>query len=567
MGSYGEGFALLLQAEGYDLSPLGLPLKARGTWGTRGGRLRLESPYGEAVLWGEELLRARVRLLGPYLEGEGTASSLGAALAFRAHYRQGGVAVEAQGEGGGPWRALRFRVAGEARVPYLGPVPFRGEVWTQGGVGYRLQGPVSLEGEGGRYRGSLDLPLALLGREGRVSGRFQGEGLRLHGEGEGVWAGLPFAFQGGYGEGFSLSLRYEGGEVALAGEEVLLNLWEVAPLAKALGVPLEGGVEARVSLRGEGEGRASLRYGEEALEATYRGRLLEVFLPGREVGLAWDWKTGEVRGLGGLRGEGSLRFRGFPKGEAEGRFAYRGVEVALSGPLEALDLRARYAQGPLGETLLSARLDLPALRGEGEVRHASGYAEGRARLSWQGGRYLLEGQLKGLRYLEQEGPFWLKGEGSRVEARWEAPLALGARYGGSLDLWAKGKGEVLGLQVVADLAYGPQGYRGTLEAQGRGLVLLGEGKGPLRLRLEGEGLPGRLEAEASLEGLSLSGEGRYAHALGQARLEAQARFAGSLSPWPWRGRGPWWGCPSASPTAPGGPGWRPSGRPRGSIWP
>ncbi|WP_093005474.1 translocation/assembly module TamB domain-containing protein [Thermus arciformis] len=521
LGGYGEGVSLLLQAEGYDLAPLGLPLKAWGTWGTKGGRLRLESPYGEASFLGEELLRARVRLLGPYVEGEGEVSPQGAALGFRARYLGEGVAVEAWGEGGGPWGDLRFQLAGEARLPYQKPLPFRGEVWTAGGVGYRLEGPVSLEGQGLRYRGRLDLPLALLGKEGRVLGSFQGEGLRLQGEGEGVWAGLPFAFQGGYGEGASLRLRFPGGEVAWRGEEVALDLKEVAPLAQALGVPLEGQAEARLSLRGEGEGKALLGYGGEVLEATYRGTSLRLFLPRRGVGLAWDWRTGEVEGLGEVQGGGLLRL---PPGKVEGRFAYRGLEVELSGPLGALDLRARYAEEALGETLLTARLDLLALRGEGEVRHASAYAQGQARLSWEGRRYLLEGRLRGLRYLEEEGPFRLEGEGERFEARWEAPLALGARREGGWTLWAKGKGEVLGFRVAADLAYGPGGYRGALEAEGRGLVLLGEGKGPLGLRLRGEGL----EAEATLEDLRLLGEARYAYALGQARLEARARLAGTL---------------------------------------
>ncbi|MCH1928191.1 hypothetical protein L6232_25695, partial [Shewanella sp. C31] len=71
------------------------------------------------------------------------------------------MAVRLAAAGGGPWDALSLDLQGEARVPYLEPVPFRGRVWHEAGVRYALQGPVRLEGEGLRYRGSFRLPFAL----------------------------------------------------------------------------------------------------------------------------------------------------------------------------------------------------------------------------------------------------------------------------------------------------------------------------------------------------------------------------------------------------------------------
>lgn len=70
------------------------------------------------------------------------------------------------------------------------------------------------------------------------------------------------------------------------------------------------------------------------------------------------------------------------------------------------------------------------------------------------------------------------GEGLKAVLSWEAPLALRAAYGEGLALALRGEGEVLGLKVRADLAYGPEGYRGGFSAVGPGLRL--EGRGPGR---------------------------------------------------------------------------------------
>jgi hypothetical protein len=179
-----------------------------------------------------------------------------------------------------------------------------------------------------RYRGHLDLPLTLLGKAGRLSGSFQGEGLKVAGEGEGSWAGLAFSWRGAHGDGLSLNLRLPGGEAHLEGREVVLALEEVAPLAKALGVSLTGKAWARLALSGEGEGEAALRLGQEALAATYRGTLLSLLLPERGLGLSWDWREGKLKGLGALEGEGAFRLGE----EASGAFRYRGWRWALRGP-------------------------------------------------------------------------------------------------------------------------------------------------------------------------------------------------------------------------------------------
>jgi hypothetical protein len=520
LGGYEGGLSLLLQAEGYDLTPFGLPARAFGTWGHRGGRMRLAASFGEALFQGEELLSARIRLSGPYLEGEGRVSPEGASLTFLGAYRAGGLEVRARGEGGGPWGDLRFQVLGEAQVPYLDPMAFGGEVRTAGGIRYRLLGPVSLEGEGVRYRGHLDLPLALLGKAGRLSGSFQGEGLKVAGEGEGSWAGLAFSWRGAYGDGPSLNLRLPGGEARLEGREVVLALEEVAPLAEALGVLLTGKAWARLALSGEGEGEAALRLGQEALAATYRGTLLSLLLPERGLGLSWDWREGKLKGLGALEGEGAFRLGE----EASGAFRYRGVEVGFAGPLSALKVQARYREEALGEAWLRGVVDLLALKGEGEVGYASAYAEGEGRFAFSGSCYEGEGRLRSLRYLVQEGPFRFSGEGLEAEALWEAPMAFSARYKDGLSLRARGRAEVEGFQVEADLAHGPEGYRGSLKAVGRGLEVRALGEGPLRFQVLGEGL----KAEGEASGLEVFGTLGFSRAWGKARLEAWGRFSGRL---------------------------------------
>ncbi|BAW01263.1 hypothetical protein TTMY_0859 [Thermus thermophilus] len=209
-GGYGEGLALSLAARGYDLAPFGLPARLWGEWGLEGGRLRVETPYGQAVLEGTALLRARLFLEGPYLEGKGRSFRRGFPCAFPAATGRAGWPWRGRGRGR-PLGALRFRLAGEARVPYLEPLPFRGEVEVADGVRYRLQGPLALEGEGAGYRGSFRLPFAFLGKAGEVRGSFRGEGLRLEGAGEGVYGELPFAFRGGLGKGFSSRSATPGG--------------------------------------------------------------------------------------------------------------------------------------------------------------------------------------------------------------------------------------------------------------------------------------------------------------------------------------------------------------------
>jgi hypothetical protein len=156
--------------------------------------------------------------------------------------------------------------------------------------------------------------------------------------------------------------------------------------------------------------------------------------------------------------------------------------------------------------------------------YASAYAEGEGRFAFSGSRYEGEGRLRSLRYLAQEGPFRFSGEGLEAEALWEAPMAFSARYEDGLSLWARGRAEVEGFQVEADLGYGPEGYRGSLKAVGRGLEVRALGEGPLRFQVLGEGL----KAEGEASGLEVFGTLGFSRAWGKARLEAGGRFSGRL---------------------------------------
>ncbi|WP_413217523.1 translocation/assembly module TamB domain-containing protein [Thermus oshimai] len=531
-GGYEGALRLDLRAEGLDLSPFGLLGKVSGAWGEGGGRLLWETPYGRLEALGHELLKARLRFQGPYGEGEGEASPEGLSARLEGGYRQGGVALRLEASGGGPWTALAFALKGRAEAPYLEPVDLEGRARLEGGrFRYALEGPIRLEGEGLGYRGAFRLPFRLLERVGALEGAFRGEGLKVSGEGEGVWAGLPFRFRGGYGEGAFLEVAYEGSHLRLLGDEVAFRL-DLGPLGKALGLPLGGRAEGALDLRGGGEAQGEVAYGGEAFRFRYGEGTLRLLW--REVGLAWTPGTGALQGLGALSGTGRLDLGGR---RLEGAFRYRDWELKVEGPWNALGLEARHAGEGLGETRLSARLDLLAQKGEGQLRHRSSYAEGALDLLWSGTGYRGQGFLRSLAYLEQEGPVELLGEGARVRATWHAPFALEARYEEGLHLHLKGQGAVEGVALQADLAYGPGGYRGGFRAEGLGLRLEGAGEGPLRLRLSGRVGPGAVRGEGLLQGLSLSGRVGLDLPLLKGGLKGEAELFGTLPDLRAEGRG------------------------------
>ncbi len=531
-GGYEGALRLDLRAEGLDLSPFGLFGKVSGAWGEGGGRLLWETPYGRLEALGHELLKARLRFQGPYGEGEGEASPEGLSARLEGGYRQGGVALRLEASGGGPWTALAFALKGRAEAPYLEPVDLEGRARLEGGrFRYALEGPIRLEGEGLGYRGAFRLPFRLLERGGALEGAFRGEGLKVSGEGEGVWAGLPFRFRGGYGEGTFLEVAYEGSHLRLLGEEVAFRL-DLGPLGKALGLPLGGRAEGALDLRGGGEAQGEVAYGGEAFRFRYGEGTLRLLW--REVGLAWTPGTGALQGLGALSGTGRLDLGGR---RLEGAFRYQDWELQVEGPWSALGLEARHAGEGLGETRLSARLDLLAQKGEGRLRHRSSYAEGALDLLWSGTGYRGQGFLRSLAYLEQEGPVELLGEGARVRATWHAPLALEARYEEGLHLHLKGQGAVEGVALQADLAYGPGGYRGGFRAEGLGLRLEGVGEGHLRLRLSGRVGPGAVRGEGLLQGLSLSGRVGLDLPLLKGALKGEVALLGTLPDLRAEGRG------------------------------
>ncbi len=521
-----RGFQGRLALRGFSLAPFGLPWEAWGAWGERGGRVLLQGPEGRVEVWGGELLKAQVRLEGPYLEGEGRVDPEGLHLALRGGY-EGGVGIWGRAEGGGPWGDLRFALEGRARVPYLEPLAFRGEArYQEGRLQYRLEGPIALEGEGLRYRGTFRLPFALWGVGGLVQGTFWGEGLAVEGEGQGLLGDLPFTFLGHYRETPFLEVRYEGGWARLTG--TLAFGLEVGPLARQWGWPLEGRAQGSLDLSGEGEAQAELRYGGEPLALVYREGVLSLRLPAREAGLAWDREGGRLQGLGALLGEGVLRLGG--EGYLAGAFRYRGLSLSLKGPLSRLEVSAVHEALP--GTVLGAELDLLGLKGEGRLSHASPYGEGHLDLLWAQGRYVGQGWLEAL---GQAGPLRLEGEGLGVEASWEAPLALRASYReGDWSLALKGEGEVQGVWLRADLAYGPGGYRGFLEGRHGAWAFRGRGEGPLALAfaypLEG----GDLRGEARLEGLGLKG---HLSAGVWSTLDLEADFLGDLGSLQGEGQG------------------------------
>ncbi|MGQ9735559.1 MAG: translocation/assembly module TamB domain-containing protein [Thermaceae bacterium] len=506
-----------------DLEALGLPVVLSGRFGDKGGRLKVNTPYGEAYLEGEAPLAARFFLNTPYAQGRGNLDLRGveARLDLKPPFL-GQLTLK------GPWPALVLEGKGRLSSP-MGPFPFALLATLEGGrFRYRVEGPLRLQGEGYSFQGRLDWPFVLWGKEGWLKAELGGEGGRLVAQGKGEWAGIPVGFEA-FAEGLALThlrgrLWVEEGEVRLQGDRLGLDL-SLAPLAKALGLEAKGRLRGTLDLKGmgslEGEGEA---YGE-VFRLAYRDRSLEVFLP--EHGLGMGLNEGEVWGLGALSGRVGLR----PLG---GMLSYEKISLVVGG---SLDRPRGSLFFPDGE--LSFVADLSQAEAQGQLVYASSWAQGRMELFFRRGRYEGKGWLKGLAYLLQEGPLYLEGEGARANLRWEAPLAVGLMYGKEPHLTLKGRGEVrygdFPIEVHADLSYAPSsGYRGGVVAEGMGFLLTGkeDGLGGLGLRLRGRGL----EGEGRLEGLGFRMGLRYeenlARLLGREQaypyLRVQARLWGSL---------------------------------------
>ncbi len=495
-----------LRAEGFSLAPFGLPLVLGGEAGYRGtpfAELGLTLGDYRARLSGEGALT--LALEGPGVSGQGTLGvRAGEVRLSLAHpWLAGGLRL---GYGKGFWG----RGEGTLRLPGIRPAPWR---FTLEGTRWELDGAIRVKGEGARYRGSFALETLL----GAFSGAFEGEGIRagLTGKlalprGE-AWLRARLA-----GRDYALTLALPGGEVRARPGRIEVPGLDLAALGKALGLALSGRVAGRL---GDGTGIAGTLglWGKEARFSFRRGRGL-VWLPGYGAGFWLSLRDGVVlEGLGGLSGRVSLR-----AGQLLGR-------LRLKRPIQAELLLAGSPQAPRWQLSAQGNGFSLAVAGEGiayrgQLRLEGPYASGRLELTGEGLRYRGEGRLATRYLLLQTGPVRLRGEGTRVEAVWEAPLRVAYR-GGRITL--QGEGALAGGgRLLGRLAYRPDsGFSGAMALEA----------GPLRGKLAGAGA---LFAELSYPGggarlllepdLSLRGEGALDWKLLQSTLSLRYRLGGSL---------------------------------------
>ncbi len=497
----GENAAFRLVAKGFSLAPFGLPGEVSGRLAYAGGLsgdLKLETPYGALSAAGQGTLSLRVE--GPFFEGEGAASPGGLTLDLRSRH---------------PWVAGRVRLgldakgvwaggSGVYRVPYLAREGWR---FSLAGSRWRLRGPLEVSGEGLAFDGRVNWKTAL----GPLSGTLAGQGadvrakLRLglpEGAAEVALATRPLAVTARLPGG---TVRYRGGRLEVPGLDLgrLAGAWGL-PLSGLVRGGLGGGALLSGWLAGGGaELRFALREG---------GGLL--WSPTLKAGVRVRFGGGvRVRGLGRLHGDAAVA-----PGAVSGRLVYDGpvrLRLGLSGTPAAPRL-AVSGEGP--GVSLDGRLTGPSYRVR--LRYRTPLAEGSLELRGRGLRYRGVGELRTKRGLLQAGPLRLSGEGARVEARWEAPLAF--RYqDGALSVRGAAPLEA-GHLVSGALRYDGAGFSGELKVEGPWLNGRLRGRGALALRLATPW--GRGEAEVSPDG-RLSG----LVSLSLGPLSARAWLGGRLA--------------------------------------
>ncbi len=538
-----EGLRLRAIASGYDLRRFGLPGTLTGNWSERGGRLNLETPYGQAQLSARNLLGpVNLEAQSPYgtvqgVVGTGTAELRGS---LRLPYLSGTLEV------GGPWNQLEARGQGRYNLPYLEAQPWRFSA-DVGEQTWKLEGPLELEGKGLSYSGRLNWSYRLLERSGVLQGSVQGESLAVRGSVRTTYAGLPLS-AALEAEGLDLArlrvnLNLPEGRVQLVQRQVVLDL-ETAPVARIFSADVQGRLRGSLDLAGllesgsralaapGGELEGQLQVYGQQLVLDYKDRSLSAFLPQYRAGVVVELEPGRdprIIGVGDL--EGLLDV-----GETlQGRLSYRlpdtNVEAQIGGPR----LRPEFslvAETTLARLEAEGRYALEQSRGQAQVRVESDYAQASLALTSSGSRYQASGQLSSLQYLRQSGPVRLSGEGVRWTLAWAAPLRVEAQgQAASLeDVRFVGQGNLeLGQRTFAlsgSMALAGETFSGQMRARGEqvALELSGEGKS---LLVRGTAYEAAVEARTNRQG-DLRGQIGYARSLGSNTLQARGALGGTL---------------------------------------
>ncbi len=533
-----------LEAEGFDLAPIGLPFVLEGTLRQNGvleADLYATSPYG--TLQAEGSGAVRLKLESPWGQGEGywTGSTLELRAALAHPWAEGTLELT------GPLTALRLTGEGTYRLPLLEPAAWRLEADLPSQV-WALHGPLELEGEGLTYRGQVRWAYRLAGRAGVLEGSLEGRAAQAVLEARSELAGLPFAVRVAYADGVRAELTLPRGAVRYAGGRLEVAALDVAPLADAFGLDVSGVIDGRL----REEIRGALRvYGRPVTLRAFMAEghpVVEVWDAALEAGLAaYFANPWRVEGRGALAGRvtlgealtGGLRLeRGGVQAELTLGGTWRDPQVTLVGQGYGVQASAEVRgtavrlEAQRQGVRFSAQGALDTARYQGEVHYTSALFSGLLRFSGTGLRYEGSGYLVSHAYLKQAGPLRLSGEGTAWRLTWSGPTQVTAR--GAPRLTAL---EVRGLGTVEVPVVGPLRFQGELTYDGRfggTAELIGPGTA-----LALVGLGEHLQAEGTLRGaqlqlglrrdLGLEGRLTYAGGWGASRLALEAMVTGTLS--------------------------------------
>ncbi|MCS7067614.1 MAG: translocation/assembly module TamB domain-containing protein [Meiothermus sp.] len=538
-----EGLRLRAIATGYDLRRWGLPGTLTGNWSERGGRLSLETPYGQAQVAGRALL-GPVNLEGqsPYGTVRGVVGLETVALQGRVRlpYLSGTVEVA------GPWNNLEASGQGRYNLPYLESQPWRlsadvlGQTW-------KLEGPLELEGKGLSYAGRVNWPYRLLERRGVLQGSLEGEWLAAQGRFRTTFDNLPLTAtveaDGASLERLRVELNLPEGRARLEQLQLGFDL-ETAPLARIFNADAQGRLSGSLNLAGlvrsggasllapEGEAAGQLLVYGQRVEVDYKDRSLAAFLPQYQAGVVLELEPGSdprLLGVGDLEGLLSL-------GEQlQGRLSYRlqdvRVEAQIRGPRGRPEF-ALTAQTPVATVEAQGSYALQQGRGQAQVQLESPYAQASLELSSTASKYQASGRLASLQYLRQNGPVRLSGEGARWTLAWAAPMRVEAQGQAArleeVRLAGQGSLEVAERRFAlsGNLALSGETFTGRMQARGEQVALEMRGEGS-SLLAQGTAYEALVEARTNRRG-DLSGQVAYSRTLAASTLSARGTLSGTL---------------------------------------
>lgn len=538
-----EGLRLRAIATGYDLRRWGLPGTLTGNWSERGGRLSLETPYGQAQMTGRALLGpASLEAQSPYATVRGLVSTQSVALrgSLRLPYLSGTVEVL------GPWNNLEAKGQGRYNLPYLEPQPWRlsADVLKQT---WKLDGPLELEGKGLTYAGRVSWPYRLLERTGVLQGSVEGQSLTLEGSLRTTYAGLPLSasvqVEGADLARLQANFNLPEGRVQLAKGQVGFDL-ETVYLARIFNADVQGRLSGSLDLRGllssgglasampEGEVAGQLRVYGQRVVVDYKDRSLSAFLPQYQAGVVVELEPGNdprIIGVGHLEGLLSV-------GEQlQGRLSYRGHDVNVEAQIRGPRLRPEFSlvtDTPLAKITAQGSYALQQSRGQAQTLLESPYVQASLELSSAGSKYQASGRLTSLQYLRQNGPVRLSGEGARWALVWAAPMRVEAQGQGAnmeeVRLSGQGSLEVgAGLFALSgNLALRGETFTGLMRAQGERIALELRGEGN-SLTARGTAYEAYVEARTNRQGV-LSGQVGYTRILAASTLKARGTLSGTL---------------------------------------